>query len=487
MVPRLALISLLAACASPEDPASEALDTAFSEAATDYRVPRDLLVSVSYALTRLDQRAGEEAVDSGVGLMNLRSDGGTPSLQEAAEILGLSVDDLATEPVPNIRGGAAMLAGLARQLEERTGEPIDTLQEWYPIVATFSGAADPIVAEGFASQVFDFMELGFVGVTPDGQWLVVEGQPMPWREGSWMATSGSSVIDQYVPASGSNYTNDSRGPGSINTIVIHTTEGSYSGAISWFQNSSAQVSAHYVVRSSDGQITQMVDEEDIAWHAGDWSTNQASIGIEHEGYVSAPETWYTESMYQSSAALVSDICDRYGIPKDRSHIIGHNEVPGCSSPNGGGSGCHTDPGSGWDWDYFMSLVQGGSTSVPSSQALADGPKTGHFEAELHSSRGKSDTCSGPISGSASGGMLYLTGTCGLDTYGSQVAPVQAAWSGKVSGGTALETKVAVEGYADNFTGAVNADGSVAAEWSGSHELGGDVGTLTYTARITVEP
>ena len=43
--------------------------------------------------------------------------------------------------------------------------------------------------------------------------------------------------------------------------------------------SSAAVSAHYGVRSSDGDLTQMVDEADIAWHAGDWDTNARSIGI----------------------------------------------------------------------------------------------------------------------------------------------------------------------------------------------------------------
>jgi hypothetical protein len=60
------------------------------------------------------------------------------------------------------------------------------------------------------------------------------------------------------------------------------------------------VSSHYVVRSSDGQITQMVAEKDTAWHAR--SANPYSIGIEHEGYVDQP-SWFTDAMYRSSAAL----------------------------------------------------------------------------------------------------------------------------------------------------------------------------------------
>jgi MYXO-CTERM domain-containing protein len=63
-------------------------------------------------------------------------------------------------------------------------------------------------------------------------------------------------------------------------------------------------------------------------------------------------------MYAQSAALVVDIATRQGVPLDRSHIIAHYEVPGCNSPGGGGAGCHTDPGTGWDWDRFMALVNG---------------------------------------------------------------------------------------------------------------------------------
>src|SRR5688572_24364985 len=63
-------------------------------------------------------------------------------------------------------------------------------------------------------------------------------------------------------------------------------------------------------------------------------------------------------MYERSAALTVDIASRQGVSLDRSHIIGHVEVPGCSSGSGGGASCHTDPGGGWDWDYYMELVNG---------------------------------------------------------------------------------------------------------------------------------
>ncbi|CUU02445.1 MAG: N-acetylmuramoyl-L-alanine amidase [Fimbriimonadales bacterium] len=158
---------------------------------------------------------------------------------------------------------------------------------------------------------------------------------------------------RWVPAYSGNYTASNR-PSTypIRYVIVHVTQGSYSGTISWFQNPSARVSAHYVLRSSDGEITQMVRHKDIAWHAGNWTYNTQSIGLEHEGWVNDPR-WFTTAMYRSSANLTRYICDQYGIPKTRSYIIGHNEVPGAT---------HTDPGPYWDWNYYMSLVAGPNAS-----------------------------------------------------------------------------------------------------------------------------
>ncbi len=143
----------------------------------------------------------------------------------------------------------------------------------------------------------------------------------------------------------------------IDRVVIHTVQGSYAGCISWFQNPSANVSAHYVIRSSDGEVTQMVRNKDVAWHVG--NTNNRSIGIEHEGWVNDP-AWYTEAMYRSSAALTRHVCDRYGIPRTRTHIIAHSEAPGAT---------HTDPGPNWDWNRYMGYVNGGTP--PSFSVIVD--------------------------------------------------------------------------------------------------------------------
>jgi N-acetyl-anhydromuramyl-L-alanine amidase AmpD len=119
-------------------------------------------------------------------------------------------------------------------------------------------------------------------------------------------------------------------------------------ALQIFQDPERQVSAHYVVRSRDGHVTQLVRELDVAYHAGNRSYNERSIGIEHEGFVDQPQRWFTEAMYASSAKLCAGICTRYDIPVDRQHIIAHHEVPGSD---------HTDPGRHWDWDRYLRLVR----------------------------------------------------------------------------------------------------------------------------------
>lgn len=72
----------------------------------------------------------------------------------------------------------------------------------------------------------------------------------------------------------------------ISAIVLHFTGSpSIEGTVRWFQNPNSKVSAHFV-SGRDGNIAQMVLEQDTAWHAGkaslagDPHVNSMSIGIE---------------------------------------------------------------------------------------------------------------------------------------------------------------------------------------------------------------
>jgi len=168
----------------------------------------------------------------------------------------------------------------------------------------------------------------------------------------------------WVPAASTNFTVADRPHDyPIDIIVIHDTEGTYASAISAFQDPSRHASANYVI-SSHGQVTQMVSEKDIAWHAGNWDYNTRAIGIEHEGYAS--KNLYTIPEYRASAELAGSICSRWGVPMDRAHIIGHYQVPDPNHPGlFGGTDHHTDPGPYWNWTLYIRLAQYYANLLPS--------------------------------------------------------------------------------------------------------------------------
>jgi N-acetyl-anhydromuramyl-L-alanine amidase AmpD len=164
---------------------------------------------------------------------------------------------------------------------------------------------------------------------------------------------------EWVPAAANNYDVGRSAP--ISTIVIHETDGSWTSTINWFRNPRARVSSHYLVRAWGGGILQFVAEADTAFHAR--NANPWTIGIEHEFYP-RQGIWHTDAQYRSSAALVCAVARRYGIPIDRQHIVGHNELPDAT---------HGDPGSTWNWSYYMSLVRG--CSEQRARVIARGLRT----------------------------------------------------------------------------------------------------------------
>lgn len=137
-----------------------------------------------------------------------------------------------------------------------------------------------------------------------------------------------------------------RGGASVDYVVIHYTVITYEQTIRAFNNPNSEVSAHYVVRG-DGHVAEVVSPDDVAWHSGNAWFNDHSVGIELELNAHSNPT-FTAQQYQAAALLVCEMSRRYGVPLDRAHIVGHNEVPGST---------HTDPGPTWGWDHFMWLVR----------------------------------------------------------------------------------------------------------------------------------
>ncbi len=105
----------------------------------------------------------------------------------------------------------------------------------------------------------------------------------------------------------------------------------------------------------------MVPLRDIAYHAGNYYYNEHSIGIEIEGYALQGNTYYTQEVYKSVAALVAYLADRYDIPLNRRHIVGHDQVPGPNLTYQ--AGMHWDPGPFFNWNRLLKLA--GANKPPS--------------------------------------------------------------------------------------------------------------------------
>ena len=129
-------------------------------------------------------------------------------------------------------------------------------------------------------------------------------------------------------------------------------------------------SVHYVI-DREGTVFCLVPENRTAWHAGKgvWnddpklkdkmsdysfgiellaigSENDMSLYLPKAVYETIPEEWigYTDAQYDALNALLDDLCGRYGIPKDRDHVIGHEEY----APDR-----KRDPGELFDWERVI--------------------------------------------------------------------------------------------------------------------------------------
>jgi hypothetical protein len=342
------LLPALAAAQSSEFPgaADQDLADAYAEASQLYGVPEPLLRAVVDAesdahMNPFPTRDGRWGL---TGLVPGRT------LDRAAELTGFSIDELTADPRANLLGGAAALAEIART----SGSLDETLFRW---------AAFDVPAAGwdYAAHIIDRLE-------PRAEYVRLA---FPGGRG-WMPDDrGASQDEPLEPKATPDYPGARWvGPAcsytggrsaSINFVVVHTCEGGFSGCWGWLVGCN-DVSAHYVV-SEAGEVVQGVEDHDTGWHVG--CLNSQSIGIEHEGSATRPED-FTDAMYCASAQLTRWLCDNEGIPRDRSHVIGHNEANDLYC-----GGTHWDPGPGWDWTKYMDYVECGCGGCTPTRPIFD--------------------------------------------------------------------------------------------------------------------
>lgn len=141
--------------------------------------------------------------------------------------------------------------------------------------------------------------------------------------------------------------------GATDSHGLHYVKALFTNQLDWdahpyFQTiRGAEVSAHLLIER-DGTITQFVNFNERAWHAGKSSylgrpnCNDYSIGIELEG---SDFTAFTNQQYDALATVISALYKAY--PKTRRHLTGHSDI----APNR-----KTDPGEHFDWARLRGVV-----------------------------------------------------------------------------------------------------------------------------------
>jgi N-acetyl-anhydromuramyl-L-alanine amidase AmpD len=399
-------------------------------------IPKGVLEAVAYTQSRFNHIVPTGygscvGLPQAYGVMGLIADGKNyfrNNLVAVSQLSGYSIDEIVNSPEKNIKAYAKAYASLLGQaisitdkksfakqtwvLTQLSELPIDTnvvnnfaLNSHLYSVYSFLNKAEYQSAYSFPQHPIDMEEIfgkeNLKVLSSEKIILNKDEQRINNSQGNNYKTNNPNSVQSadyapaiWNPAATCNYT-VGRGGTAVSAVVIHDTEGSYAGSISWFQNCSAVVSAHYVLRSSDGQITQMVLETNKAWHVG--SENGYTIGLEHEGY-EAQTGWYTTAMYTASAALVRDICNSgYGISPLRTY-----NGPACS---GSSSSCqqgtcvkikghqmypnqtHDDPGPNWDWYKYYNLVNNAPTTNSLTTAggtiYDSGGPTGSYSNDEH--------------------------------------------------------------------------------------------------------
>lgn len=377
-------------------------------------VPRGILETIAFTYSRFCHLKPDtlsdlpEQIPPTFGVMGLTLNGKgyfRENLKFVSQLSGISVDRIINSPRDNIVAYAAAYAALQQQYDIYSTE----LADQFPILDALSELPPPTNrALNFAVQSLHYAFCFFannhlyrtsVGMTiPKVELLPVFGNILPILQSDSVKVFNIENTDNqkdnydiggigidtrnnetdypnaiWMPAGTCNYS--SRNGHRVSAITIHYTQGTYSGSIAWFQNCTyngvgAQASAHYVLRSFDGQVAQMVRETDKAWHVG--NCNSYTIGLEHEAYGDIA-SYFTPAMYQSSAQLTRDICERHNISPLR--MFYRDTLDNGSVLNyglhdlGGETSCvkirghqhfpsqtHTDPGPHWDWNYYFKLV-----------------------------------------------------------------------------------------------------------------------------------
>lgn len=373
-----------ASCRAPSSeppPAPGTLALALDRSAASAGVPRDMLVAIAaveggLGMPRLRTALDVDSEVPAAGPLMLRR-GKLNTLARGAALVGRTELELRQDADLALEAGALVLAELAARDQADVGDGRDfDAASWERTLEEMSGYGDDAHRADYARRVLAQLARGGAFEGRDGERVELPSHDVPPSAFATLDTSLRPLAKaqypgaEFFPTDCDGKCTTTRGGNKVTMIVVHDTEGGWDASVATLQNDPGK-SCHYIV-DTDGKVGQFVEESVTAWHAGNFHYNQRSIGIEHVGYSTKP---YPEAQYTASVALVSHLAKKYGVAIDRSHVIGHDQIPDgsvisassapCSmsprqcreSGKYGGAANHTDPGV-WEWPTFMKRLGG---------------------------------------------------------------------------------------------------------------------------------
>jgi formylglycine-generating enzyme required for sulfatase activity len=349
--------------------------------ANEYNIPSPILKALAFKQSRWNVNYGnDDDMNKGVyGIMGLYQSNKVSSIYYGSKLLNIDPIYAITEYKWNIEISAKIISDIKSDYV-KSGNTIEEIEDYFNIIVDYLDFETGLEAYaiGYVIDLYKTINEGY-DVTYNEERLKV--QPYKINISNIRIDDISKFYKTYTDISSlediefitsPNYSERSA---NIDQIIIHIMQGTLEGSISWFKNTSSNVSAHYLV-GQNGEIVQMVRLTKKAWHAG--THNSRSIGIEHAGFDDGPagytDKYITEAEYQASAKLTKWLCEKYGIPKvhrDAYHDENGNFTPWTlkrpALANESGILGHHDcngkkycPGPNWDWAKYMQLV-GGTT------------------------------------------------------------------------------------------------------------------------------
>ncbi|MEO6933616.1 MAG: peptidoglycan recognition family protein, partial [Chitinophagaceae bacterium] len=321
-------------------PSVATLNRYFNDAAKEFGVPVSLLKADAQVQSNWAQVS--ESMYGSWGVMGLIENSFVQQISKAAKLLGTSVENIQNDAGTNIRAAAALLASYQQN------KSAVKIEDWFDALKGLTGLWDEEMNNELALRVAEVVRKGSRTVTLWGEIIAIDpvnvSLPKTLTEPDRRSSVNKRTAAVDYPFAVPNFTScnfGNRPNGSVIKyyFVHYVATGTYQGAISWFKDCSSQVSAHYVISNNNGEVSQVVAENDRAWSQGVTSYNDMGIGVEHEVLATNLSMWDSEPMLVAAANLCVNVCNRRSIPKRRrlfngdAGIYGHSDVRATDCPN----------------------------------------------------------------------------------------------------------------------------------------------------------